>query len=128
MPRRSGGELAMMNLIFALLIVNAASHALGDYTSLTNGIILIITIIGCNFFANVLSYRIPFFEHLVSAPPLQIIRNGQLLRHNMRREFLTEGELMSYLRQRGIEDIKEVKSAYVEGEGKITVIVQKGKI
>lgn len=45
----------------------------------------------------------------------------------MRREFLTEEELMSYLRQQGIDDVKDVKSAYVEGEGKITVVSKSGK-
>lgn len=45
----------------------------------------------------------------------------------MRREFLTEEELMSYLRQQGIDDVKDVKSAHVEGEGKITVVSKSGK-
>lgn len=45
----------------------------------------------------------------------------------MRREFLTEEELMSYLRQQGIDDVKDVKSAHVEGEGKITVVNKSGK-
>ncbi|SNB46255.1 DUF421 domain-containing protein [Geobacter sp. DSM 9736] len=125
MPRRSGGELAMMDLIFALLIADAAAHALGSYTSVTDGIILVITIMACNYLINTLSYRVRFIERLVSAPPLQIIRDGQLLRRNMRRELLTEEELMSYLRQQGFDRVEEVKAAYVEGEGKITVISRK---
>jgi len=40
----------------------------------------------------------------------------------MRREFLTEEELVSRLRQQGIERVADVKAAYVEGEGKITAI------
>src|SRR5687768_5277823 len=62
MPRRSGGELAMMDLIFALLITEAAAHALGEYHSITEGLIVILTIMGCNFLVNVLSYKIPYFE------------------------------------------------------------------
>jgi uncharacterized membrane protein YcaP (DUF421 family) len=30
MPRRTGGELATMGLVFLLLIAEAAAHALGD--------------------------------------------------------------------------------------------------
>lgn len=127
MPRRAGAELATMDLIFALLIAEAAAHSLGDYTSVADGIILIMIIMACNYLINILSYRLPFIERLVSAPPLQIIRNGELLRRNMRREFLTEEELMSYLRQQGIDDVKDVKSAHVEGEGKITVVNKSGK-
>lgn len=41
----------------------------------------------------------PTIERLVSAPPAQIIRDGELPRSNMRREFLTEEKLMSALHQ-----------------------------
>jgi uncharacterized membrane protein YcaP (DUF421 family) len=51
-----------------------------------------------------------------------VVRDGALLRRNMRREFLTEDELMESLRQEGIDELKDVKAAYVEAEGKITVI------
>jgi uncharacterized membrane protein YcaP (DUF421 family) len=44
----------------------------------------------------------------------------------MRRDYLTEEELMSHLRQRGIEAVDRVKSATIEGDGRISV-VQAGK-
>ena len=122
LPRRTGGELATMDLIFILLIAEAAAHALGDYSSLTEGFIVIITLVGWNYLLNLLSYHVPFIERLVSAPPLQIIKEGRLLKRNMRREYLTEEELHTYLRKQGIEDVSEVKAAFVESEGQITVI------
>jgi uncharacterized membrane protein YcaP (DUF421 family) len=47
------------------------------------------------------------------------------MRRNMRREWLTEEELMDRLRQQGPEKLKDVKEADVESEGKITVISDK---
>jgi uncharacterized membrane protein YcaP (DUF421 family) len=35
---------------------------------------------------------------------------------------MTEGELMTQLRLNGVEDPSEVKAAYVEGNGEISVI------
>lgn len=125
MPRRSGGELATMDLVFLLLIAEAAAHALGDYTAVADGVIMIATLMGWNYLLNFLSFYVPFLERLISAPPLQVVRDGQLLRRNMRREFLTEEELMNHLRQEGVGEIKDVKAAYIEGEGKITVISHK---
>jgi len=122
MPRRTGGELAMMDLVFVLLIAEAAAQALGDYDSVADGIIMIATLMGWNFVINAVSHRVPLIERLISSLPLQIIENGELLRRNMRREFLTEKELMSHLRRQGIEKVEDVKSAYIEGKGKITVI------
>jgi uncharacterized membrane protein YcaP (DUF421 family) len=122
MPRRTGGDLAMMDLIFVLLIAEAAAHAMGEYTSVADRVVMIATLMGWNYLINALSYRVPFIERLVSSPPLQVIRDGELLRRNMRREILTEEELMSRLREDGISDVKEVKSAHIEGNGKISVV------
>lgn len=125
MPRRTGGEIATMDLLFIVLIAEAASHALGDYTSVADGLVLILVFMGWNYLVNALSYHVPVLERLTSSPPLQVIRDGHLLRRNMRREFITEEELLSYLRQQGIDDVKDVKTAHVEPEGKISAVKMK---
>ena len=122
LPRRTGGELAMMDLIFVILIAEAATHALGEYSSVTEAIIVVLTMMTWNYLINVLSYHFPAFGKLASAPPLLIIKNGQLLRRNMRREYITENELMEQLRKEGLESVQNVKEAFVEGDGTITVI------
>ena len=128
LPRRTGGEMAMMDLIFVLLIAEAATHSLGGYSTITEGFIVIGTMMAWNYLFNFLSYYVPFVEKLVSPPPLQIIKNGRLLKRNMRREYLTEEELTDHLRLEGIDDISEVKAAYVEGDGKISVVARKKRI
>lgn len=37
MPRRTGAEISLMDMIWVLLITEAASHSMGDFTSLTDG-------------------------------------------------------------------------------------------
>jgi uncharacterized membrane protein YcaP (DUF421 family) len=124
MPRRTGGELATMDLVLILLMTEAAAHALGDYSSLTDGLLLILTVMLLNFAVNALSYRVRWLERLVSAPPIPIVLDGRIQRRNMRREFVTEDELESYLRKNDIDDIAKVKCAYVESEGQITFITR----
>jgi len=122
LPRRTAGELATMDIILLVLIADAASHALGDYTTIADAIVVIGTIVAWDYLLNVFSFHVPLVEQLVSAPPIQVVRDGELLRRNMRREFLTEEELLSHLRNHGFEDLGEVKAAFIEGEGKITAI------
>jgi uncharacterized membrane protein YcaP (DUF421 family) len=122
MPRRTGGELAMMDLIFLVLIAEAAAHALGDFTSIADGIVMIATLMGWNYLLNFSSFHVRLIEGLVSAPPLPVVQEGQLMRRNMWREFLTEEELLTRLREQGYESLDRVKTAYVEGDGKISVI------
>nr|WP_255531099.1 YetF domain-containing protein [Pontibacter sp. FD36] len=54
-----------------------------------------------------------------------VAKDGQLLRRNMRREFLTEEELMEYFRRAGIEDAKDGRAAHVEANGHISLIRNK---
>ena len=43
-------------------------------------------------------------------------------RANMRREFLSPDELRSKLREKGVEDLTQVKRAVMESDGEISVI------
>lgn len=51
-----------------------------------------------------------------------------MLYHYMRRELITEDELMSELRQQGVESLADVKQAYMEADGSISVIACDSKI
>ena len=102
-----------------------ATHALGEYSSLGDGLFLIVTVMLINYGINALSYRVKWFERLVSAPPLPLVKDGKLLRRNLRREFVTEEEFNGHLRMNDIKDLSEVERAYVESEGHITFITRK---
>ncbi len=122
LPRRTGGELAPMDLVFLLLITEAASHALGDYSSLADGTVQIVTMLALNYLTNRLSFSFRWFERLVEHEPLQVIKDGQTIPRNMRKELLTPEELISHLRLNGVEDISKVQSAHVESDGRLSVI------
>jgi uncharacterized membrane protein YcaP (DUF421 family) len=82
----------------------------------------VVTVVAWNYILNSLAYYIPIIERLLSPPPLLIVRDGKMLRRNMRKEFLTEQELMAQLREQGVENLEDVKSAHLEGDGNISVI------
>ena len=48
MPRRTGGEIAVMDLVFVVLIAEAAAHALGDYDAIADALVLIATLMTWN--------------------------------------------------------------------------------
>lgn len=121
--RRTAGELSMLDFIFVLLVANgAADSMIGGSISVVNGVVLILTIVAWNYALNTLSWYIPLIERFTSPPPLQIVHDGKMLKRNMRKEFITESELMAQLREDGIDDIALVKSALLEGDGNISVI------
>lgn len=125
--RRHIGSMSLMDLLVMVLIADAAQNAMaGDYTTITEGLALCGTLIGWNYFLDWASYQSPFISRLLEPPALIVVRDGKLLRRNMRREFLTEEELKSQLREQGIEDLSQVKRACIEPDGAISIARVKG--
>lgn len=122
LPRRTTGELGAMDLVFILLLTEAASHALGDFNTIGDGIIMLLVFIICNYAVNQLTYHSAFFRKLFEHEPVQIIKDGKINHKNMRKELLTKDELLTSLRENGIENIDDVKDAFVESEGIISFI------
>ncbi|MBX6316176.1 MAG: DUF421 domain-containing protein [Isosphaeraceae bacterium] len=121
--KRQSGMVGIQDLLVAVLIADAAQNAMaGDYHSIPDGILLVATILFWCYTLDWLGYRFPLIQRLLRPPPLPLVENGHLLRRNMRLELITEEELMSMLRQQGIEDLNEVKSACMEGDGRLSVI------
>jgi uncharacterized membrane protein YcaP (DUF421 family) len=59
---------------------------------------------------------------LTRPDPLPLVKNGRILRRNLRREMMTEEELLAELRKENIDDLKQVAEAYIEGDGSVSVI------
>jgi uncharacterized membrane protein YcaP (DUF421 family) len=121
--KRATGTLSFGDLLIIVLIADAAQNAMSaGYTSVTDGIILVGTIMFWSYGLNWLAHRFPAFERVMHPPPLPLVRDGQFLARNMRRELITVDELMSHLREQGVKDLKEVKTAAMEGDGRISVV------
>jgi uncharacterized membrane protein YcaP (DUF421 family) len=94
----------------------------GGYQTVSEGAILVFTIVAWNWLLDLLSYRFAPVRRFAHPGRLTLIRGGVPQRGNMRREFITLEELEEKLREQGIEAMAEVKVAYLEGDGQISVI------
>ncbi len=120
--RRHVGSMSLMDLLVMVLIADAAQNAMaGAYRTITEGLVLCGTLLGWNYLLDWLAYLSPFCARILEPPPLLVINNGKMIKRNMRAEFLTTEELMSQLRLQGIEDIHQVKRAYIESDGGISI-------
>ena len=100
--RREAGALSISDLLVVVLIADAAQNALAaEYKSITEGMFLVATIAFWDYFLDWLSYRVPSINRLVQGTPLLLIKNGRLQWQNMKREMITEEELMAQLREQG---------------------------
>jgi uncharacterized membrane protein YcaP (DUF421 family) len=121
--KRETGAVGITDLLLVVLLADAAQNALADdYRSLPDGILLVGTIIFWNYFLDWLGFRFPLIQRLIHPPALLLVQDGEIQRRNLRKELLTDDELRGMLREQGVEDLARVKKAYMEGNGKISVI------
>jgi uncharacterized membrane protein YcaP (DUF421 family) len=126
--KRQSGTLGVTDLLVVVLIADAAQNAMaGEYRSVPDGIVLVVTIIFWSFALDWLGDRFPAVGRFVHPPPLELVRDGKMLRRNMRRELITTEELMGQLREQGIDELSQVKSARMEGDGHISVVTRDKK-
>lgn len=123
--RRQSGTVGITDLLVVVMIADAAQNGMAsDYTSIADGVLLVITIIGWSYVLDWLGYHFSAFQRFLLPPPLLLVQNGKMLRRNMRQELITVDELMGQLRQQGVESLDGVKAVYMEGDGRFSVITQ----
>jgi uncharacterized membrane protein YcaP (DUF421 family) len=121
--RRSVGAIGIADVLLLVLIADAAQNGMaGDYKSITDGMILVATIIGWNVLFDWVAFRFPRVGKFIEPAPLALVEHGRINRRNLREEFLSEEELMAKLREQGIDRIDDVKRATMESDGVVSVI------
>lgn len=125
--RRDAGSIGLADILLLVIIADAAQNAMsGEYRSIADGMILIATIVGWNVLLDWAAWRSRRLQRWLEPRQLILVKNGQIQYYNLRRQFMSEQELMSKLREHGVEKLADVKRAYLEGSGSITVIRHDG--
>lgn len=121
--RRDAGALGIADILLIVIVADAAQNGMaGDYRSIPDGMVLIGTIVAWNMLLDFLAFKSATLERWIEPRQLVLVKNGQIQYHNLRRQFMTENELMSKLREHGVDKLAEIKRAYMEGSGNITVL------
>jgi uncharacterized membrane protein YcaP (DUF421 family) len=121
--RRDTGSMAISDILLVVLVADAAQNAMaGEYKSISDGCLLIATIGAWNYLLDWAAYRSAPVRKFVEGEPIQLIRDGRPLKRNLRREMVTMEDLMSALREHGLERLSQVKSARMEPDGEISIV------
>ena len=121
--KRQAGTMGISDVLVLVLIADAAQNGMaGSYQSITDGVLLVAVIMAWDLALDYLGYRFLCLRKFLHPSPLMLVQDGMIQRRNMRAEFITVEELMSALREQGVEDVTQVKMACMEGDGKISVV------
>jgi uncharacterized membrane protein YcaP (DUF421 family) len=123
--QRQRSAIGIPDVLVIVLIADASQNAFAkEYRSITEGLVVVLTIVFWDFLLDLLAYRVKFFAWLVRPAPMALVRKGQLIRRNMRKEMISIDELRGEARHQGIANLKEVREAHLEANGDISFIKQ----
>lgn len=126
--RRDVGAVGIADILLLVIVADAAQNAMsGGYETVSEGAILVGTIVAWNWLLDLLSFHFAAVRRFATPARLALVLRGILQRRNLRREYITREELDQKLREQGIEDLSEVKAAYLEADGQISVIRNSGE-
>ncbi len=124
--KREIGRWTPMEFLGMLLLARTVGPSLtGGDSSLAVAAVGATTLLGITFLLDYAVHRSRRLEKLIEGKPEILIEDGHVSARVMKREMLTEQQLMVALRREHLQSAGEVERAYIEPDGKITVIPKK---
>lgn len=121
--RRDVGSMEVGDILFIVIVADAAQNAMSaNATNIADGMLLVGTLVFWNLLLDYLSFRFPLIRGVVVAPSIILYKDVILLWRNMRREFVTKDELLTKLREEGLQELTSVKEIRLESDGKISIV------
>lgn len=123
MGKRELGQMTPFELIVLIVIGDLIQQGVtqNDF-SLTGAILAISTFAFLALVMSWATYLWPWAERLLEGEPRVIVRDGEILTANLRRNRLTRSEIEAEMRLTGIGKLSDVAWAILETQGKISFI------
>lgn len=122
--RRTLSEMTSFDFVLLLIIPELTQEALLDNDhSLTNAMVMIVTLIGIDIGLSLLKQRAPSLEKWIEGVPLVIVEHGRPLKERMRKARVDETDVLTAARElQGLERMGQIKYAVLERSGGISII------
>jgi uncharacterized membrane protein YcaP (DUF421 family) len=121
--KRALGQMTPFDLVVLLVISNAVQNAMvGPDTSLSGGLLAALALLAVDRGVDRLALASGRLRGAVIGSPTLLVHEGQLLDAQLRREGLTEDDVLQALREHGVDDLVAVKSAVLEVDGTTSVV------
>jgi uncharacterized membrane protein YcaP (DUF421 family) len=120
--KREFAQLNNGDLVVLLLLSNTVQNAIiGNDTSLWGGLFGAFVLVVANRLLIRTSYGRKWMIKLVEGTPTTLITRGRLNRRNLRRELITNEQILAAVRHQGATKLGDVDLAVVEPSGALTV-------
>jgi uncharacterized membrane protein YcaP (DUF421 family) len=127
--KRSLAQITTFDFVLLLIIGEAVQEALlGRDYSLTNALIIVVTLIGVDIGLSLLKQRSKRVEQVVDGVPVVILADGKPIQERMDKERVDEADILVAARTaHGLERLDQIKYAVLEQSGGISIIPKEAK-
>ncbi len=122
--KRTLTQMTAFDVILLIIVGEAAQQALlnGD-GSMTNGFIVMMTLVGIDILLSWIKQRWSRVERLLDGTPVVIVEHGQPLHEQMNKSRVDEQDILTAAREtHGLERMDQIKYAVLERGGNISII------
>jgi uncharacterized membrane protein YcaP (DUF421 family) len=121
--KREIGQFTLFDLALVLIAANALQPAItGPDSSITGGLIVVITIFTLNRAIAALRVRSSLVRRLLEFGPTVVGRDGAWLLPVLVRQGLDLVDVEAALREHGLDDVGQMKLATLEADGSISIV------
>lgn len=112
------------DLVLLLIISETVQQAMiAEDNSMTNAALLVLTLIAIVIRLSWLKQRWNWLDRVMDDRPLIIVQDGKPIEDRMKRERVSEGEVMASARHtQGVRRMEDIAYAVLETDGKISII------
>jgi uncharacterized membrane protein YcaP (DUF421 family) len=129
LSNRGGGELSATDLVLLITIGNiAASAALKSDDSIAAAVISMASFVSVGGVLNFFGSKSKTFDRMLEGTPRILIHNGKINEETCKSERLSKQDVMRAVRNGGCASIASVHVAFVETNGKISIIAKQNRL
>jgi uncharacterized membrane protein YcaP (DUF421 family) len=125
--KRALSKLSAFDLVVTVALGSTlASMLLTKDVALAEGSLALALLIGLQFIVAWSSVRVGWIRDAVRSEPTLLLHRGVMLDESMKRERMTQGEVLTAIRSAGVRDVEAVEAVVLETDGSLSVVPRDG--
>ena len=124
--KRFMGKKTAFDLILGFILASMLSRGINGSAALVPTLVCGFVLVGLHRIMAALAFRSHGFGELVKGTDDLLVEDGEIQWPAMRKNAVTERDLLEGVRLHGVESIRQIKSARMERNGDFSVICRQG--
>lgn len=125
MGKREVGELGIIDIVVFLIIAEVAAFALDSpKEKLIEAIVPITILVVIQLISSFISLKSKKFRDLVDGDPSTLIRDGEIIEAELRKQRYNLDDLFQQLREQKVGSVRDVTYAFLEPSGNLSVFTK----